>query len=218
MLRITIDNDALYEYIDNNNRTWAYEKFMNNGKIVKESNWSRITKHINDNCFMISGCRGDKTEKENKARTEQLADDLREYGLGYVRVLGGYIENKGTEDEMDVTEESFFVPMPKDYTEEEFFDVAIELCKKYNQDSVLISMPGYVDFGYYDKNGDFDFSPGERLTFNDIGEYFSALVKGSKRNIKWAFTDNKPKTEWLAIRHPSSVPQSVWMRQHGEIL
>ena len=106
--------------------------------------------------------------------------------------------------------------MPKNYDKDEFFDVAIDLCKKYNQDSVLISMPGYVDFGYYDKNGDFDFSPGERLTFNDIGEYFSALVKGSKRNVKWAFQE--PKTEWLAIRHPSSVPQSVWMKQHGEIL
>ena len=162
---------------------------------------------------MISGCRGDKTEQENKQRTEQLAKDLRAEGLGFVRVLGGYIENKGEENEREVTEESFFVPMPKNYDEERFFDVAIELCKKYNQDSVLISMPNYVDFGYYDKNGNFDFSPGDKLTFNNVGEYFSALVKGSKRNVKWAFT-----TEWLAIRHPSSVPQSVLMKQNGEIL
>lgn len=213
MLRIKIDNNALYEYVDSNNRTWVYEKFMDNNEILQESNWSRITKHINDNCFMISGCRGDKTEQENKQRTEQLAKDLRANGLGFVRVLGGYIENKGEEDEREVTEESFFVPMPKNYDEKRFFDVAIELCKKYNQDSVLISMPNYVDFGYYDKNGNFDFSPGDKLTFNNVGEYFSALVKGSKRNVKWAFT-----TEWLAIRHPSSVPQSVLMKQNGEIL
>ena len=213
MLRIKIENNALYEYADSNNRTWTYEKFMDNSELIKESNWSRITKHINDNCFMISGCRGDKTEKENKQRTEQLAKDLRAEGLGFVRVLGGYIENKGEEDEREVTEESFFVPMPKNYDEDKFFDVAIELCKKYNQDSVLISMPNYVDFGYYDKNGNFDFSPGDKLTFNNVGEYFSALVKGSKRNVKWAFT-----TEWLAIRHPSSVPQSVLMKQNGELL
>ena len=213
MLRITIEENNLYEYIDTNNRTWAYEKFYN-GNIIKESNWSRLNKHVKDNCFMISASRGDKTEKENKARTEQLARDLRANNLGFIRVLGGYIENKGTEDEKDVTEESFFVPIPKNYSEEDFFNVAIELCKKYNQDSVLISMPNYTEFGYYDKNGNFDFSPGNKLTFTDssIGEYFSALVKGSKRNAKWAFT-----TEWLAIRHPSSVPQSVLMKQSGEI-
>ena len=42
-------------------------------------------------------------------------------------------------------------------SDEDFFDIAIKLCKKYNQDSVLISLPKYTDFGYYDKNGDFRF-------------------------------------------------------------
>lgn len=214
MLRIKIENDALCEYVDSNNRTWVYEKFMSNNSLIKKSNWSRITKHINDNCFIISGCRGDKTEEENKQRTEQLAKGLRAEGLGFVRVLGGYIENKGEADEREVTEESFFVPMPKNYNEDKFFNVAIQLCKRYNQDSVLISMPNYVEFGYYDKNGNFDFSPGEKLVFTDnkVGEYFSTLITRNKRNTKWAFT-----TEWLALKHPSSVPQSVWMKQHGEI-
>ena len=111
--------------------------------------------------------------------------------------------------------------MPKNYDREDFFNVAIKLCKKYNQDSVLISMPGFVDFGYYNKNGSFDFSPGEKLTFNDakVGEYFSTLVKGSKRNNKWAFYDTvkSVETEWLALRHPSSVTQSVLMSKTGDI-
>ena len=92
-------------------------------------------------------------KKTNKKKTEELANDIRNAGLGYVRVLGGYIENKGTDAEVDVTEESFFVPITKGYDKQDFFDLAIELCKKYNQDSVLISMPGFVDFGYYDKKG-----------------------------------------------------------------
>ena len=218
MLRIRIEEPNLYEHIDGNNRTWTYEKFYNNGRLI-ESNWARLNKHINNACFMISACRGENDEKTNKKKTEELANDIRNAGLGYVIVLGGYIENKGTDDEVDVTEESFFVPITKGYDKQDFFDLAIELCKKYNQDSVLISMPGFVDFGYYDKSGNFDFSPGEKLVFTDdkVGEYFSALVKGTRRNVKWAFTDNI-KTEWLALRHPSSVPQSVWMKQHGEIL
>ena len=214
MLRINIEPDNLYSYTDSDNRDWAYEKFWKNNDVMTESNWSRLNKHLKDNCFMISACRGDKTEKENKQRTEQLAKDIRAKGLGFIRILGGYVENKGEADEREVVEESFLVPMPKNYAKYMFFDDAIELCKKYNQDSVLISMPEYVDFGYYDKNGNFDFSPGESLTFSNdkVGEYFSALRKGSKRNAKWAFT-----TEWLAIRHPSSVPQSVLMKQSGEI-
>ena len=218
MLRIKIEDSALYEYIDSNNRTWSYEKFLQNNKFITESNWSRLNRHLNDNCFIISGCRGDKTEKENKKATETLANDIRNAGLGYIRILGGYIENKGEEDEREVVEESFFVPMPKNYDKDKFFDVAIKLCKKYNQDSVLVSMPGYTDFGYYNKSGKFDFSPGETLTFTDskVGEYFSTLLKGSRRNAKWAFIDTVT-TEWLALRHPSSVPQSVLMKKNGEI-
>lgn len=214
MLRIKFNESYLYNHTDGYDRTWSYEKFLTTEGIIKESNWSRLKKHINENCFMISACRSENTEQENKIRTEKLMSDLKTEKLGYIRVLGGYIENKGEPDESEVVEESFFVPMPKWFTQEEFFNVAIKLCKKYNQDSVLISMPGYTDFGYYNKNGNFDFSPGNKLTFDDstIGQYFSTLMKGSRRNTKWAFT-----TEWLAIRHPSSVSQAVWMEQHGEM-
>lgn len=183
---------------------------------IKESNWSRIVQHIDDGCMMISACRGDKSEKENAKRTDSLATDIRNENLGYVRILGGYIENKGTEDEQEVTEESFFVPKNKDMSDEEFFDIAIKLCKKYNQDSVLISLPNYTQFGYYDKNGNFDFSPGEKFIANDkdIGEYFSALVSGSRANKKFAFQDVK--VEWLATRHPASHTQAVWMSKQNE--
>lgn len=189
------------------------------GKTVKESNWGRITQHIDDGCMMISACRGDKSEAENKKRTDTLAKDLREYKLGYIRILGGYIENKGTPDEVEVTEESFFVPKPKDMSDEDFFNTAIKLCKRYDQDSVLISLPEYTDFGYYDKKGNFDFSPGEKFIANDkqIGQYFSALVKGGRRNKKFAFQDEaEVKTEWMAVRHPASATQAIQMSKNGE--
>lgn len=186
-------------------------------KQMNESNWGRITQHIDDGCMMISACRGDKTEAENAKRTDQLAKDLRGYKFGYIRILGGYIENKGTPDEVEVTEESFFVPKPKDMGDEEFFNVAIRLCKRYNQDSVLISLPDYTEFGYYNKSGEFEFSPGEKFIANDkeIGQYFSALVKGARRNKKFAFQD-EVQTEWLATRHPANSIQATWMSKNGE--
>ena len=127
------------------------------GTMFKESNWGRITQHIDNGCMMISACRGERTEEENAKKTDELASDLRSMNYGFIRILGGYIENKGTEDEKEVTEESFFVPKPKNEDDQTFFDNAIKLCKKYNQDSVLISLPEFCDFGYYKKNGDFDF-------------------------------------------------------------
>ena len=168
-------------------------------KQMNESNWGRIIQHIDNGCMMISACRGDKTEEENAKRTDQLANDIREANLGYIRILGGYIENKGTDNEKEVTEESFFVPKNKNMSDEDFFDIAIKLCKKYNQDSVLISLPEYTDFGYYDKN---------------IGEYFSALVYGPRSKKKFAFSELK--TEWLAVRHPSSSYQAAYMSKMNE--
>lgn len=220
MLRIEIEDDKIYEYVDIYGRTWTYEKDAVINKLktysgITESNWSRLSTHVNNGCFMISACRGDKSEKENKVRTEALAKDLRFYGLGFVRVLGGYVEDAPNGDKREVVEESFFVPQPKGYENEEFFNIAITLCAKYNQDSVLISMPDYVEFGYYNKTGEFEFSPGNKLVFTDnsIGSYFSQLVKGGRRNAKWAFTN-----EWLAIRHPSSVMQAAIMEQNGELI
>lgn len=211
---VTDDRGKDWEYISGDVSTFA-ENYMDNiTRSVNESNFGRLNQHIKNGCFLISACRGDKDEKTNKKNTETLANDLRQAGLGYIRVLGGYVETRDNGEKEEVTEESFFVPLPKDYDVADFFDVAIDLCKKYNQDSVLINLPEYVEFGYYDKNGDFDFSPGDKLQFDEkhVGEYFSQLVKGTRRNQKWAFT-----TEWLARRHPTSVPQSVYMSQRKEI-
>lgn len=220
---IKLKNENIVWKEDSKGRKFKYVIESVSDKIVQmvsakinESNWGRIIQHIDNGCMMISACRGDKTEEENAKRTDQLAKDIRESNLGYIRILGGYIENKGTDNEKEVTEESFFVPKNKNMSDEDFFDIAIKLCKKYNQDSVLVSLPKYTDFGYYDKNGDFDFSPGEKFIANDknIGEYFSALVYGPRSKEKFAFSELK--TEWLAVRHPSSSYQAAYMSKMNE--
>lgn len=242
-MKLHINENSVYQsdniyYADSKGREWKYcitndlgtrlkSLYKATQTSVQESNMSRIITHKNNACFMISACRGDASEKINKANTDKLAKDIRSNGLGYIRVLGGYVEDIGKETEKTVVEESFFVPMPNNYDPDEFFNLAITLCKKYNQDSVLISMPkvsaeGYDGFGYYDKEGNFDFSPGEKISFSEdsVRQYFSQLVKGTKRNVKWAFTETEPSTttEWLAIRKPNSFTQAVLMNKNGENL
>lgn len=219
------ETDKSVKYISDGKWTYKYPIGETAKKIrglltkvsgLKESNWGRINDQIKSGCMMISACRGERTEKENEAKTDELAKDIRSAKLGYVRILGGYIENKGTEDEREVTESSFFVAKPKDMSDEDFFDIAIKLCRKYGQDSVLISLPDYCDFGYYNKNGEFEFSPGEKFVANEkeVGEYFSALVKGARRNKKFAFQDVT--VEWIAPRTPNSTVQATFMSKLGE--
>ena len=220
-MKLLIKESSIFKN-DSKGRSFRYEYDVSNkiknmlGTMFKESNWSRITQHIDNGCMMISACRGENSQETNDQKTDELAQDIRGLGYGYIRILGGYIENKGTEDEKEVTEESFFVPKPKDVEDQKFFDDAIDLCKKYGQDSVLISLPDFVDFGYYNKNGDFDFSPGNDFVANDkqIGQYFSQLIKGSRSGKKFAFDDIK--VEWVAARHPSSHTQAIWMSKNGE--
>ena len=59
-------------------------------EFMQESSLSRI-KSKSDNCGMaiLSGSRGDKSKKENKARAKQLDKDIRGKGLpGATKVTG----------------------------------------------------------------------------------------------------------------------------------
>ena len=223
MIKLRV-NEQCHNFADSFGHNWEYFEsnitdaintaFLRTDSIeMNESDWSRLYYHKNNGCFMISAYRNENTEEVNKQKTDKLAKEIKSKGLGYIRILGGFIENKGTENEVEVIEESFFVPKPKNYTDEDFFKIAINFCKDYNQDSVLISLPNYTQFGYYDKQGKFDFSPGDRMIFNKehIKEYFSELVYGRRHHIKFAFS------EWIAVRHPSSVSQSVWMNKYNEL-
>lgn len=211
---------------DSKNINWNYKvkPIWEDFQKFYESNLSRILKHKDKGCMMISASRGNLSEEENKKRTDELAKDIRDYGLGFVRVLGGYVENLGEEDEREVTEESFFVPIVSTMDDTDFFDIAIELCKKYDQDSVLISLPDdtdceeYEGFGYYNKNGEFEFSPGNSIKFSEeaVKQYFSMLVKGHNRNKKFSFTESNIQNNWFAVRKPSSVYQAVLIDKFNE--
>lgn len=217
-LHIEESTDKNIFYNDSEGRTWKYRIATNLGEELKRFYIKNADTYVNNSCFMISACRGENGEELNKIKTDKLAKDIRSYNLGYIRVLGGYAEDTGTDNEVEVTGELFFVPQPENISDEEFFNIAIELCRKYKQDSVLISMPectdnctGYIGFGYYTGTGEFDFSTVEKISFTDdaVKQYFSLLIKGGNCNKK---------TEWLAVRNPNSFTQAVLMDKNKENL
>ena len=87
---------------------------------------------------IMSAQRGDKSKKENKARSKQLEKDIRGAGLpGPTKVSGRYTENPGTAQEKKVGEKSHVVSSGK-MGKRKFKKAVEKLGKKYDQDSVLI--------------------------------------------------------------------------------
>lgn len=207
--KVDCDGHTMYFYEESISK--YLKRYFNKVNALDESNWSRVVSHVENGCMFISAYRDENTREENEQKTKELITMIRDKGLGYIPIFGGYVENKDTDNEVNVVEESFIVPQ-QHLSDEEFFEFAIECCKKFNQDSVLISLPGYCDFGYYNKSGKLDFSPGEKMIFSDskIKEYFSMLKYGSRHHRKFAFA------EWLAIRRAGSFSDKVYMSKYKE--
>jgi len=108
-------------------------------EFMQESSLNRIRqKDSKGGMAIMSAQRGDKTKKQNAARSKQLDKDIRGAGLpGATKVSGRYTENPGTKDEKKVGERSHVVSSGKK-GKKAFKKAITKLGKKYNQDSVLI--------------------------------------------------------------------------------
>jgi hypothetical protein len=103
---------------------------------LEESSLSRLhSKHQKGGMGYMSAERGDKSKKENKARTKQLAKDIRGAGLpGPTKVEGQY---KEAGQDKPNKEASYGVSSGKK-GKKAFKKAMKKLGKKYDQDSVLI--------------------------------------------------------------------------------
>ena len=108
-------------------------------QFIDESSLSRIKgKTDKGGVAILSGSRGDKSPKENKARAKQLDRDIRGKGLpGATKVTGRYTERDDkTGKERRVKERSHVVTSGKK-GKRAFKKAVKSLGKKYGQDSVL---------------------------------------------------------------------------------
>ncbi len=106
---------------------------------LSETSLNRVrSKSEKGGMAIMSAQRGDKSKKENKARSKQLEKDIRGAGLpGPTKVSGRYTENPGTDQEKKVGEKSHVVSSGK-MGKRKFKKAITKLGKKYSQDSVLI--------------------------------------------------------------------------------
>ncbi len=108
-------------------------------EFMQESSLNRVRqKDSKGGMAIMSAQRGDKSKKQNAARSKQLDKDIRGAGLpGATKVSGRYTENKGQKGEKKVGERSHVVSSGK-MGKKKFKKAITKLGKKYDQDSVLI--------------------------------------------------------------------------------
>ena len=112
-------------------------------EFMQESSLSRIkSKSDKGGIAILSGSRGDKSKKENKARAKQLDKDIRGKGLpGATKVTGSYMEKDKSGKEKKVKERSHVVTSGK-MGKRKFKKAVKALGKKYGQDSVIAQTKG----------------------------------------------------------------------------
>ena len=114
-------------------------------EFLDESSLSRIkSKSDKGGMAIISGSRGDKSSKENKARAKQLDKDIKGKGLpGATKVSGRWDEKDDKTGKTTKVKERSHVVTSGKKSKRKFKKDIKSLGKKYKQDAVLIgTKPG----------------------------------------------------------------------------
>jgi len=171
------------------------ESFLEGNMPLVESSLSRIIQHIENpsSTFgQISASRGEFSKEENKQRHESLKKDVRQMGLGYIEMSGGFQEEDG-----NVQELSLFIPNISKKN-------AIELGQKYGQFSILWKDPTqFVEIGTNDASGVGSVKNSFKktgktidLSSDSIKNFWSQIYKGRHKDKKFLFVMEKLDVNW----------------------
>jgi hypothetical protein len=196
-------------------KDFLFESFARGEKPIVESSLSRIIQHIEnpDSTFgQISAFRGEFGREENENRHEQLKKDIRNKGLGFIEMSGGFQEEDG-----NVQELSLFVPNISK-------NDAISLGEKYGQFSILWKDPSqFVEIGTNKAAGigqiKNTFKKSGKvidLSSDSIKNFWSQIYRGRHRDKKFLFLMEKSDvnwwTRWKIFNQNEGNDSDLWMR------
>ena len=183
-----------------------------------------LGKHYNSGFAIVSASRSENTNQENNQLTKELFLKLKNNPYSYIPVFGGFIENKGSENEQHVYEKSFLILNYNKKGEELPFqdlkNFALEICSEYNQESVVLKSPD-GNPKTLTRNGEVDIEFSGDIKINDLTqEYFTSFVK--TRNVD---KDNQDKRKQSRLTFegvyinppPASYPERYARYLSGEI-
>lgn len=163
------------DYINETNCDSVYTPFVYEDcklEPFNEALYQLLDKHSENGYIIVSLC----NDEDDCVR--KLITILKKSPWSYMPVYGGFIENKGKENETVVYEKSFMIfnydkkgnPNKLD----DLFNFGVELSKKFNQDSFLYHEPGKKPTYY--KYGKHISVFSDKMKFNDYAEmYFTDL-------------------------------------------
>lgn len=156
-------------------------------QLIEKNTLSRLYQHFTGQgvVAIITAFRAEYTYEENTERNRELAATVRNAGFGFVYVDGGWIENKGTEREQEVSEVALMIHGDQ-HSGKKLFDLCVSLAKKYNQDGFIFKGPSDAKTALYDGNGELvDTFKG--MTLDKLSEYFTRLRGGSHAGRSFTF-------------------------------
>lgn len=169
--------------------------------IIAESSVSRIYQHIEEpgrSFGVMSAFRADNSAEQNKTLHAELKAKVREMGLGFIEMRGGYKGDQGF-----VTELSLFIP---GISRKQI----VSLGQTYNQHSVIykdakeFSLIGTNQSAGIGKTlSNFKFGSGKEnlvLAQDAMKDFFSALLKGNQKGQKFLFRMEE-KEVWGFFQH-----------------
>ena len=159
--------------------------------VITEDSLNRLQEvHRKNGYAIVSACRNEFTKEENEKRTNQLKEILQKSSFSFKKVLGGFIETKEDGSKKEVKEKSFIIynydKNGNVAEKDKLFKFALQICKKFNQDSILYSEKGDKP-RYYTQQGKVDSSfSNAGFTFNDKKQqYFTDFSKNKRFTLNW---------------------------------
>lgn len=167
----TINEDVM-------NRFYGIKSNKNKPVRIDEISLERIkTKHGQNGLICISANRSDMPKERNDVKTRELINDLKISGYRYLPTYGGYRSQNGIEDDYEPSFIVFnYTTDGKSHNFNELYKFALQLCDKYEQDSVLIKSPDNNPI-WVDKDGNkVNTRESDNFFKNDAKqEYFTSL-------------------------------------------
>lgn len=170
---------------------------------LNESSLSRVWQHFTDpnsQAAILTAFRGPNecTYEQNLERNKILTSYLRKYGYGYIFVEGHWVENQGTEDEIQVKESSVLVNAGKN--KQDFVKNIHALGNKFNQDAVLVKDPN-----------------GTRLIFKDGSTQDIGTLQPGKMGTMYSRLRNNKATNTFVFESESEDEYRGWMARMIEL-
>jgi len=151
---------------------------------INEVKLGRVLQHFNSEktVVILTGFRGENTREENLKRNKTIGGKLKNAGFGYFYVDGYWIENKGTPNEIKVSEDSIFT-ISEPNTSKNLIELAHKLANEYDQDAIFVKSEEGVYLLY--KNGEKEILD-SKFKPNKIGDFYTQL-RGKGKNSTFLF-------------------------------